>query len=277
MIAGNEADRYAVMGNPIEHSKSPLIHRLFAEQTGQNLVYEAILVDPESFTKAVADFTGSAGKGLNITVPFKQEAWHIADELSERAQRAGAVNTLKIGDDNKLSGDNTDGIGLVRDLTHNLGLTLSGKQLLVLGAGGAVRGILAPLLEQRPSRLLIANRTVERAQQLATEFSDLGKLQSCGFADLKGIHFDIIINATAAGLQGQVPDLPDGVIDSGSCCYDLMYASEPTAFVRYARQRGVQASFDGLGMLVEQAAESFRIWRGIAPDTAPVIAALRHQ
>ncbi|GMQ87695.1 MAG: shikimate dehydrogenase [Gammaproteobacteria bacterium] len=277
MTAVSRADRYAVMGNPIEHSKSPLIHRLFAEQTGQNLVYEAILVDPEGFTKAVADFTGSAGKGLNITVPFKQDAWHIADELSERAQRAGAVNTLKIGGDGKLSGDNTDGIGLVRDLTRNLGLTLSGKQLLVLGAGGAVRGILAPLLDQHPSRLLIANRTVERAQQLATEFSDLGELQGCGFADLKGAHFDIIINATAAGLQGQVPDLPDGIIDSSSCCYDLMYASEPTAFVRYARQRGVQAAFDGLGMLVEQAAESFRIWRGIAPGTAPVIAALRHQ
>jgi len=276
VTAANRADRYAVMGNPIEHSKSPLIHRLFAEQTGQNLVYEAILVEPEGFAEAVTNFAGNAGKGLNITVPFKQEAWQIAEELSERAQRAGAVNTLKIGNGGKLSGDNTDGVGLVRDLTRNLGLTLSGKQLLVLGAGGAVRGILAPLLEQKPARLLIANRTVERAEQLATEFSDLGKLQGCGFADLKGTHFDIVINATAAGLQGQVPDLPDGIIDSDSCCYDLMYASAPTAFVRYARQHGVPAAFDGLGMLVEQAAESFRIWRGIAPETAPVIAALRH-
>jgi len=277
MTAANRADRYAVMGNPIKHSKSPLIHRLFAEQTGQNLVYEAILVDPGGFAKAVSDFKGTAGKGLNITLPFKQEAWQIADELSERARRAGAVNTLRVGNDGKLSGDNTDGVGLVRDLTCNLDLTLSGKQLLVLGAGGAVRGILAPLLEQNPSRLLIANRTVERARQLATEFSDLGELQGCGFDSLTGAHFDIIINATAAGLQGQVPDLPDGIIDSSSCCYDLMYASEPTAFVRYARQHDVQAAFDGLGMLVEQAAESFHIWRGVTPDTAPVIAALREQ
>jgi len=277
MTTADRADRYAVMGNPIEHSKSPLIHRLFAEQTGQNLVYEAMLVDPGGFTEAVASFAGAGGKGLNITVPFKQDAWKIAGELSERAQRAAAVNTLTIGADGKLSGDNTDGVGLVRDLTGNLGLTLSGRQLLVLGAGGAVRGILAPLLEQKPSRLLIANRTVERAQQLATEFSDLGELEGCGFADLKGTRFDIVINATAAGLQGQVPDLPDGIIDSDSCCYDLMYASEPTAFVRYARKHDVTAAFDGLGMLVEQAAESFRIWRGIAPETAPVIAALRHQ
>ena len=277
MIEANRAGRYAVMGNPIEHSKSPLIHRLFAEQTGQNLVYEAMLVDPGGFTEAVTNFAGAAGKGLNITVPFKQEAWQIADELSERAQRAAAVNTLTIGADGKLSGDNTDGVGLVRDLTGNLGLTLSGRQLLVLGAGGAVRGILAPLLEQKPSRLLVANRTVERAQQLASEFSDLGELQGCGFADLKGTRFDIVINATAAGLQGQVPDLPVGVVDSNSCCYDLMYASEPTAFVRYARQQGVPAAFDGLGMLVEQAAESFHIWHGVTPDTTPVIAALRNQ
>jgi len=275
MTAASRADRYAVMGNPIKHSKSPLIHRLFAEQTGQDIVYGAILVNPDGFAEAVSDFIDTAGRGLNITVPFKQEAWQIADQLSDRAQRAGAVNTLSIGADGKLSGDNTDGIGLVRDLTRNLGLTLSGKQILVLGAGGAVRGILAPLLEQNPSRLLIANRTVERAQQLAAEFSDIGDLQGCGFDGLNGTRFDIIINATAAGLQGQVPDLPDEIIDPGSCCYDLMYASEPTDFVRHAMQRGVQASFDGLGMLVEQAAESFRIWRGIAPDTAPVIAALR--
>ncbi|HED18534.1 MAG TPA: shikimate dehydrogenase, partial [Gammaproteobacteria bacterium] len=213
MTAANRADRYAVMGNPIAHSKSPLIHRLFAEQTDQNLVYEAILVDPGGFADAVTAFTGSAGKGLNVTVPLKQEAWQMADRLSGRAQRAGAVNTLQIGNDGKLSGDNTDGVGLVRDLIGNLGLTLSGKQLLVLGAGGAVRGILAPLLEQNPSRLRIANRTVERARQLATEFSDLGELEGCGFGDLNGTRFDIIINATAAGLHGQVPDLPNGVID----------------------------------------------------------------
>ncbi|MFQ5643633.1 MAG: shikimate dehydrogenase [Thiogranum sp.] len=275
MTATDRADRYAVMGNPIEHSKSPRIHRLFAEQTGQDIVYDALLVDTEGFAEAVADFVNNGGKGLNVTVPFKQEAWQIADRLSQRAQRAGAVNTLKAGDDGRLAGDNTDGTGLVRDLTDNLGLTLSDRRVLVLGAGGATRGILAPLLEQHPARLVIANRTVERAQQLTVEFADLGALQGCGFADLKGTRFDIVINATAAGLQGEVPALPGGVIDPDSCCYDLMYASEPTAFVRYARQLGVQAAFDGLGMLVEQAAESFRIWRGVLPETAPVIAALR--
>jgi len=276
MTTADGADRYAVMGNPIEHSKSPRIHRLFAEQTGQPVVYDAIRVDPGHFSDAVTDFINHAGKGLNVTVPFKQDAWQLANRLSERAQRAGAVNTLNIRDDGTLSGDNTDGAGLVRDLTGNLGLTLTGKHILVLGAGGATRGILAPLLEQHPASLVVANRTVERAQQLATEFADLGAFQGCGFNDLAGTRFDLVINATAAGLQRQVPTLPAGIIDRDSCCYDLMYASEPTAFVRYARQLGVRSAFDGLGMLVEQAAESFLVWRGVLPDTAPVIAALRN-
>jgi len=267
--------RYAVMGNPIEHSKSPRIHQLFAAQTGRSIVYDAILVAPGHFAAAVDEFIQHAGKGLNVTVPFKQDAWRIANRLSERAQRAGAVNTLTVASDGALSGDNTDGAGLVRDLTGNLGQTLAGKQVLVLGAGGAARGILAPLLEQHPARLVIANRTVERAQELAVQFADLGDLQGCGFADLAGKRFDIVINATAAGLQGQVPELPDGIMDANSCCYDLVYASEPTAFVRYARQLGVPSAFDGLGMLVEQAAESFLVWHGIRPDTAPVIKALR--
>jgi len=268
-------DCYAVMGNPIAHSQSPRIHRLFARQTGQSLSYKALLVERDGFAQAVAAFLVAGGKGLNVTIPFKQEAFEIADELSPRAQRAAAVNTLLIHDDGTLYGDNTDGAGLVRDLTRNLKLTLGGKRILLLGAGGAARGVLAPLLEQNPSRLLIANRTVERAKQLADSFSDLAEVEGCGFDALSGRSFDIVINATAAGLQGQVPALPEGVIGPHSCCYDMMYGSEPTAFMRYARQRGAQSTFDGLGMLVEQAAESFLIWRGVLPNTGPVIEALR--
>jgi len=268
-------DCYAVMGNPIAHSLSPRIHHLFARQTGQSLSYDALLVEADGFAHAVAAFLIAGGKGLNVTVPFKQEAYELADELSPRAQRAGAVNTLLIHDDGTLLGDNTDGVGLVRDLTRNLNLTLSGKQILLLGAGGAARGVLAPLLEQKPARLLIANRTPERAKQLANSFSDLGAVKGCGFQALSGPGFDIVINATAAGLQGQVPDLPGDVIDPHSCCYDMMYGSLPTAFMHYAQQHGAQRTFDGLGMLVEQAAESFLIWRGLRPDTGPVIEALR--
>jgi len=269
-------DRYAVMGNPIGHSKSPQIHRMFAAQTGQSVSYEAILVEKGSFAQAVAAFGQTGGKGLNITVPFKQEAFQLADELSPRAQRAGAVNTLLFREDGTLYGDNTDGVGLVRDLTVNLRIALSGKSILMLGAGGAARGVLAPLLEQQPSRLVIANRTVDRAEQLVQLFSDIGQLEGCGFAALKGSVFDVVINATAAGLQGQVPNLPEGVITAGTCCYDMMYGSEPTAFMRYAHGCGCQQAYDGLGMLVEQAAESFRLWRGVFPQTTPVIDALRN-
>ena len=263
------------MGNPIAHSQSPRIHQMFARQAGQSLSYEALLVKPDGFAQAVADFLIAGGKGLNITVPFKQEAYEIADELSPRARRAAAVNTLLIRDDGTLFGDNTDGVGLVRDLTRNLKLTLGGKQILLLGAGGAARGVLAPLLEQEPSCLFIANRTSERARQLADSFSDLAEVEGGGFEALSGTSFDIIINATAAGLQGQVPEIPEGVIAPRTSCYDMMYGSEPTAFMLYAQQRGAQNTFDGLGMLVEQAAESFLLWRGVLPDTRPVIEALR--
>jgi shikimate dehydrogenase len=269
-------DCYAVMGNPIAHSKSPLIHRLFAEQTGQKLCYEALLVERDSFAQAVAAFLIKGGKGLNITVPFKQEAWEIADELSDRARRAGAVNTLLMRDKGALYGDNTDGVGLVRDLTRNLGIVLQGKQLLILGAGGATRGVLTPLLERQPSAVHIANRTVQRAFELADAFADLGILHASGLDDIPVRHYDLIINATAAGLQNKVPDLPAGIISADSCCYDMMYATEPTAFVRYAVEHGSPCAYDGLGMLVEQAAESFRLWRGVTPDTAPVIARLRN-
>jgi len=272
-----QVDRYAVMGNPIAHSKSPQIHQLFAQQTGQSISYQAILVEKHGFAEAVAEFLTAGGKGLNVTVPFKQEAWQLADQLSARAQRAGAVNTLMLRESGSLLGDNTDGVGLVRDLTANLAVELAGKRLLILGAGGAARGVLAPLLEQDPTHLVIANRTAERAEELSGLFSDLGDLKGCGFDALGGEAFDVVINATAAGLQGEVPDLPEGLIGPETCCYDMVYGSAPTAFMRYAQQCGARCTFDGLGMLVEQAAESFRLWRGVSPETGPVIDFLRHQ
>lgn len=271
-----EADRYAVMGNPVAHSRSPEIHRLFAEQTGQIIDYRAILVEIDRFAEAVADFISAGGKGLNVTVPFKQEAWQLSDRLSDSAERAGAVNTLALTD-GVLFGENTDGIGLVRDLTRNLEFELDGRQILILGAGGAARGVLAPLLEHRPELLVIANRTAERAQELAEQFAELGAIQGGGFEALKGLSFDLVINATAASLSGQVPHLPGSVIKSDSCCYDMVYGSEPTAFMRYALTKGARQVFDGLGMLVEQAAASFHLWRGVMPQTRPVINALRNQ
>ncbi len=267
-------DRYAVMGNPIAHSKSPRIHAMFAGQTGQSLHYEALLVAEDGFADAVSEFLyGSGGKGLNITVPFKQEAWQLADRLSERAEPAGAVNTLML-ENGALYGDNTDGAGLVRDLTHNRGVTLKNKRILMLGAGGAARGVILPLLNEQPATLHIANRTVSRALELAEHFSPHGKLGASGFDTLQD-DFDIVINATAAGLDDEVPPLPDSIIGQHSICYDMMYASGPTAFVRYCKARDAKQAIDGLGMLVEQAAESFRLWRGVRPDTQPVIAELR--
>lgn len=271
----SEVDRYAVMGNPIAHSKSPQIHSLFAEQTDQSLNYEALLVPEDGFADAVAEFLYvSNGKGLNITVPFKQQAWQLADRLSERAELAGAVNTLMLKD-GTLYGDNTDGAGLVRDLIHNHGVVLNSKRILMLGAGGAARGVMLPLLEQNPASLHIANRTALRAHELAENFADYGEVSASGLDELHG-NFDIIINATAAGLGGEVPPLPDDLIDEQSLCYDMMYASEPTAFVRYCVERHAAQSIDGLGMLVEQAAESFRLWRNVMPDTKPVINSLRN-
>lgn len=268
-------DRYAVLGNPIAHSKSPRIHRLFAEQTGQDLQYEAILVPVGGFTRAVADFQTQGGRGVNITVPFKQEAWALADERSARAQRAGAVNTLLLRADGSRYGDTTDGVGLVRDLCGNHGVRLAGQRVLLLGAGGAARGVLEPLLAEQPVEIVIANRTVANAQSLVRAFAELGALTACGFDALKGESFAVIINATAAGLQGEVPPLPAGVLVPQGCAYDMMYGDAPTAFVRWAQAQGPVQAFDGLGMLVEQAAESFYLWRGIRPDTGQVITELR--
>jgi shikimate dehydrogenase len=268
-------DRYGVMGNPIGHSKSPRIHGLFAEQARQRLTYEAILVEMGGFAQAVGNFQGNGGKGLNVTVPFKQDAWELADERSERAELAGAVNTLLLRPDGTRYGDNTDGIGLVRDLRDNLGARITGARLLILGAGGAVRGVLAPLLDEAPERITIANRTVGKAQELAMLFADRGHVEGVGFDSLPGRPFDLVINGTSASLQGELPPLPDDLLAPGAWCYDMMYSKEPTIFLRWAATHGAARTVDGLGMLVEQAAESFFLWRGVRPDTGPVIAALR--
>jgi shikimate dehydrogenase len=268
-------DHYAVMGNPVAHSKSPRIHALFAKQTQQQLDYQAILVEKTGFSSAVAEFLQHGGMGLNITVPFKEDAWALATTRSQRAERAGAVNTLVLDQHGRHYGDNTDGAGLVRDLLMNNGATLNKQRLLLVGAGGAARGVIEPLLHEDPDLLVIANRTAAKAVELARQFCDLGHTEGCGLDDVAGQSFDLIINATAASLAGQVPALPDSVITTESSCYDMMYADRPTAFMDWARQRGAARCMDGLGMLVEQAAESFYIWRKVRPDTAAVIRALR--
>lgn len=267
--------RYAVLGNPVAHSKSPLIHARFAQQLGHTIEYTAIQVDPGGFAQAVAQFRANGGQGLNITVPFKLEARQLAGRLSARAKLAGAVNTLRFEADGTLYGDNTDGVGLVHDITVNLGFALAGKTILLLGAGGAARGVLGPLLEQKPASLTIANRTVSKAKELAELYLAQGEVEGVSFEALAGRRFDCVINATAASLQDEVPSLPDDVFNRGALAYDLMYSDAPTAFLRWADSHGGGKLADGLGMLVEQAAESFFIWRGVRPDTAPVIAALR--
>lgn len=268
-------DCYAVMGNPIAHSLSPHIHSMFAEQTGQVMTYEAILVPVGGFARAVEEFKAAGGKGLNITLPFKRQAWEYVEERTSRAERAGAVNTVMINKDGRLIGDNTDGIGLLRDLTLNQGIKVEGRNILVLGAGGAARGILEPLLAAKPASLLIANRTASRARALAEEFSALGYIGGCGLGQFGAERFDLIINATAAGVGNEVPEIPDDILQPGGSCYDLFYSREPTAFVCWGQEHGAAQSLDGFGMLVEQAAESFALWRGIRPNTAEVIEALR--
>lgn len=268
-------DKYAVIGNPIAHSKSPLIHRKFAAQTGQDLSYEKILGDLEYFADDVRMFFAAGGKGLNVTVPFKEQAWRLADELTARANSAEAVNTLMLREGGSILGDNTDGVGLVRDLQQNHGFRLEGRRVLLLGAGGASRGVARPLLEQRLSCLVIANRTASRATDVAAQLQPLGSVTGCGLDELSGQSFDLIINGTAAGLSGQVPDIPVSCLGKNTWVYDMMYATEPTAFVKWARGQGIEHALDGLGMLVEQAAESFFLWRGVRPDTKTVIEDLR--
>ena len=265
------SDQYAVFGHPISHSKSPRIHTLFAQQTGQRIEYTARDVPADIFKEELKNFADGGGRGLSCTVPLKELAWHIANEKSERANRARAVNTLVIGNDGKLFGDNTDGVGLMRDLTENLGVTVTGLDILLLGAGGASRGVIDPLLAGKPSRLFIANRTLAKAEKLASEFSDRGGIAALGFESLNGESFDLILNATAASLTGDLPPLPERILNPGGVCYDLAYGSQPTPFVRWGVGQGARLSVDGIGMLVEQAAESFFIWRGKRPQTRAVI------
>jgi shikimate dehydrogenase len=269
------ADNYAVMGNPISHSKSPQIHATFAKQTGQKIIYTATQVDPGGFQQAVGNFFANGGKGLNVTVPFKREAWKLADELGPEAEQAGAVNTLLMNSEGKLLGRNTDGVGLVRDILHNHGGSIKGQKILLVGAGGAARGVLQPLLAESPAQLQIVNRTASRAQELAADFAALGTVSGSGFDDLPKQSFDLIINATAASLQGEVPPLPDECCTATTWCYDMMYGAEPTPFMEWAEQHGAAKNMDGLGMLVEQAAESFFHWRGVRPETREVIQAIR--
>jgi len=275
------ADTYAVMGNPISHSRSPQIHAAFAQQTGQRIVYTATQVDPGGFEQAVGNFFANDGKGLNITVPFKREAWALAGELGSEAKQAGAVNTLLMNAEGILVGRNTDGVGLVRDILHNHGGHITGKKILLIGAGGAARGVLQPLLVEAPDQLLIVNRTPGRAHELATDFNTSGNQQSVvtggGFDNLTGQNFDLIINATSASLQGETPPLPDETCTANTWCYDMMYGAKLTPFMLWAEQHGAEKSMDGLGMLVEQAAESFFHWRGVRPETAPVIQTIRTQ
>jgi shikimate dehydrogenase len=265
------SDRYAVMGNPIAHSKSPCIHTLFARQTEQDLIYTAILVEKGRFSEAVRGFMRAGGRGLNVTVPFKQEAWVFADTRTPRAERAGAVNTLVLQQDGRVHGDNTDGAGLVRDLTVNKKIEVKDRRILILGAGGATRGVLGPLLDEQPACLVIANRTPSKAVELAHSFHGTAALEGCGFPHLEGRRFDLIINATAAGLQGQTPPLPSGIVTGETWCYDMSYGDQTTPFVQWSNAQGAAGSCDGLGMLVEQAAESFYVWRSVRPDTGPVI------
>jgi shikimate dehydrogenase len=267
-------DRYVVAGNPVAHSRSPEIHAAFARQTAQDLEYGTLLIEIGCFADQATRFFVEGGKGMNVTLPFKVDAYELAPSLSRTARQAGAVNTLMLRADGRLHGDNTDGIGMVRDLRDNLGWTLAGRSVLLLGAGGAVRGVLGPLLAEHPRAVIIANRTPARAEQLARAFGKLGTLAASDFDSLKG-PFDLVINGTSASLRGAVPALPVHAVGPRTACYDMAYGDEPTAFLRWAASAGVGACADGLGMLVEQAAESFLLWRGVRPLTAPVIAGLR--
>ncbi len=265
---------YAVFGNPVAHSKSPLIHTEFARQTGQDLDYRAILAPADDLAGVVAAFRAQGGAGANVTVPFKHQAFKLATRHTDRALAAEAVNTLKFEKDGSILGDNTDGTGLVRDITENHEFSLEGKRLLLLGAGGAASGVGLPLLQCNPEELVIANRTPEKAILLAGWLSKHGKASGCGFHELTG-GFDAVINATSASLKGELPPLPGTLFKPGALAYDMMYGKADTPFMAWARAHGATHVSDGLGMLIEQAAESFYLWRGVRPDTAPVMQMLR--
>lgn len=268
-------DQYAVIGNPVAHSLSPRIHALFATQCAQQVSYEKLLAALDDFSGAVRRFHADGGKGANVTLPFKLEALALCDVVSERASRAGAVNTLSLNANGQIHGDNTDGIGLLRDLEINHGLQLSGLRVLLLGAGGAARGVLGPLVDARPAVITIANRTPVKAQDLATAFANDLVLEACAYHELDDKIFDVIINSTSAGLAGDTPPLPDDVLRSGGLAYDMLYGDAPTPFMNWAAAQDAGVITNGLGMLVEQAAESFFIWRGVRPQTLPVLKMLR--
>ena len=271
-------DRYAVVGNPVEHSKSPEIHAAFARQSGQDMEYTRLLAPRDALRETLAAFRDAGGRGVNITLPFKLEAVALAHDVSQRAREAGAANFLHF-EGNRIRADNTDGVGLTRDIVHNLRFALAGRRVLIAGAGGAARGVLAPILEFGPSLLTIANRTLEKALQLAEIFRHLPAasatvLRALPFEELAGHHFDLVINATSSSLQGTRLRLPAATFAPGALAYDMMYGPAATPFLDFAAAQGARTA-DGLGMLVEQAAESFLLWRGVRPETAPVIAALR--
>ena len=261
-------DRYAVFGNPIGHSKSPMIHRSFAEQTQQNLSYEAILAPVDGFAEAWQQFVTTGGKGANVTVPFKEVAFRLAEHCTLRAMQAQAVNTLYIEEDGRLVGDNTDGVGLVADLLR-LGVTLPNAKVLILGAGGACRGVIGPLLNAGVAIVHVANRSVDKALLVANAFN--AQVTASGFADIPALPWTLVINATSAGLHGSRPDIDTSHLSHCELAYDMLYGTEPTAFLVWAQQSGVTCIADGLGMLVSQAAESFKIWRGVAPAVTPVL------
>jgi shikimate dehydrogenase len=272
-------DHYAVIGNPIEHSKSPLIQSHFAHETKQSMDYAALLSPLDDFEHTVRQFFQQQGKGLNVTVPFKLRAWDLCDELSDYAQQAKAVNTLLYQDDGRIYGANTDGLGIVRDLMVNNGVTLQGKRILILGAGGAVRGVLQPIMQQQPEQVFIANRTAVKAEQLVEHFapfqSAISTLSGGGYEEIPLQPFDLIINGTAASLNGILPPIPVECCQDTQCCYDMMYSDKPTPFVLWGRDNHAVLSLDGLGMLIEQAAESFQLWRNVRPNTASVFHLLR--
>ena len=270
-------DRYAVVGNPVAHSKSPLIHAEFARQTGQDLEYSRLLAPLDGFRATVEAFRSAGGSGLNVTLPFKLEAFELAQRLSDRARDAAAVNTLKFTADG-IFGDNTDGVGLVRDLEGNLGVAIAGRRVLLMGAGGAAQGVAGPLLAACPAALVVGNRTVDKARALVERFrarAGRADVRGSGYAELAGRQFDLVINATSASLSDTVPQLPDAIFAAGCAAYDMMYGKGLTPFLELAQRQGASRLADGLGMLVEQAAESFFVWRGVRPLTAPVIAKLK--
>lgn len=274
-MVASPVDRYGVMGYPVSHSRSPVIHRLFALQTRQNLQYELLQVPPDKLENAVRQFQSTGGKGLNVTLPHKRSVAELMDNLSDRAETAGAVNTI-LFDDDGMTGDNTDGIGLMRDLENNLGLRISGADILILGAGGATRGIVRPLLEAKVGSVMIANRTLAKAEELVNHFSSYGPVYACSFDDVpRTVHYSLVINATSAGVQGKTPPYPERAIATNTVCYDLSYGLNATPFSKWASARGAARSVMGWGMLVEQAAESFFLWRGVRPNTESVLKQLK--